>query len=245
MKNKNVILLIIIVAASMLMLSNTKAQSSSGSEAEIRKMTTELLDAVGSGNKKVWDQYLDENCVVSVADGRTFTKSQMLDEIQPRPKGYVGSMELEDVRFRDFDNTAVICYLVKQTESIFSQSIITRYRTTDSYLKRDGAWKLIASEATVLLGQPRPATVSAKVLDTYVGEYGLAPGMTYTVSREESKLWGQSNKREKTELIPQSEAVFYRKGIRGEKVFVRDQKGVVAHMLDRRDGNDIVWKKIK
>ena len=37
---------------------------------------------------------------------------------------------------------------------------------------------------------------------------------------------------------------FYRKGIwRGEKVFERNAQGEVVKLLDRRENNDIVWKK--
>jgi hypothetical protein len=40
--------------------------------------------------------------------------------------------------------------------------------------------------------------------------------------------------------------IFYRKGSwHGEKVFERDAQGRVVAMLDRRENNDLVWKKIK
>jgi hypothetical protein len=32
---------------------------------------------------------------------------------------------------------------------------------------------------------------------------------------------------------------------RGEKVFERDDKGRIVRMLDRRENNDLVWKKVK
>ncbi|MEW6738001.1 MAG: hypothetical protein AB1489_42380, partial [Acidobacteriota bacterium] len=73
-----------------------------------------------------------------------------------------------------------------------------------------------------------------------------APSVTYTVIREGDKLIGQRTGRSKEELLPANETTFFRKGtVRGEKIFVKDEKGRVVQMIDRRDNNDLVWKKIK
>lgn len=40
--------------------------------------------------------------------------------------------------------------------------------------------------------------------------------------------------------------MFYRRGVwRGEKVFARDAQGRVVTLLDRRENNDLVWRKVK
>jgi len=47
-------------------------------------------------------------------------------------------------------------------------------------------------------------------------------------------------------LLPADENTFFPKGtVRGEKVFVRDATDRVTHLLDRRENNDLVWKKVK
>jgi ribosomal 30S subunit maturation factor RimM len=68
----------------------------------------------------------------------------------------------------------------------------------------------------------------------------------YTITREGNKLFGQRTGRAREELLPLCEDTFYRKGVwRGEKVFERDSKGKVIRMLDRRENNDLVWRKVK
>ena len=70
--------------------------------------------------------------------------------------------------------------------------------------------------------------------------------MTYTITREGDKLFGQRTGRAKDELLPLCVDIFYRKGVwRGEKVFERDAQGNVVKMLDRRENNDLVWKKVE
>jgi len=57
---------------------------------------------------------------------------------------------------------------------------------------------------------------------------------------------GQRTGRDKQELLPADVNTYFVKGtIRGEKVFVRDAGGHVTVMLDRRENNDLVWKRIK
>jgi len=52
--------------------------------------------------------------------------------------------------------------------------------------------------------------------------------------------------RAKEELLPLCADTFYRKGAwRGEKVFERDAGGKVIRMLDRRENNYLVWRKVK
>ena len=84
------------------------------------------------------------------------------------------------------------------------------------------------------------------MLDSYVGQYQLWPDVSYTITREGEQLFGQRTGRAKEELLPLCSDMFYRKGVwRGEKVFERDNSGKVVKMLDRRENNDLVWKKVK
>ena len=72
------------------------------------------------------------------------------------------------------------------------------------------------------------------------------PQVTYTITREGDKLFGQRTGSAKEELLPICKDTLYRKGIwRGEKMFERDGQSKVVRMLDRRENNDLVWKRIK
>ncbi len=45
-------------------------------------------------------------------------------------------------------------------------------------------------------------------------------------------------------LLPLCADTFYRKGVwRSEKVFERDSEGRIVRLLDRRENNDLVWKR--
>ncbi len=74
----------------------------------------------------------------------------------------------------------------------------------------------------------------------------MTPGVTYTITIENDKLMGQRAGRSREELLQADTHTFFVRGaIRGEKVFVRDASGRVTQMLDRRENNDLVWKRVR
>ena len=92
----------------------------------------------------------------------------------------------------------------------------------------------------------KPAPIDPTILNSFVGEFELGPQVSYTITREGDKLYGQRTGRAKEELLPLCGDVFYRKGVwRGEKVFERDQQGKVVRMLDRRENNDLLWRRLR
>jgi hypothetical protein len=218
----------------------------SQTEQELKKIVQELLDAIAPGNKAVWDRYLADNCIITDEEGNTLTKTQLLEQLRPLPSGYTGTIRIADAQVRSYGNIAIIIYRAIEHEEIFGQKIVAEYRATDTYLKRSDQWQMIASQIMVIPSERKTIKINPKVYDEYVGEYELAPSVIYTIIREDDKLIGQRTGRSKEELLPASETTFFRKGtVRGEKIFVKDEKGQVIHMIDRRDNNDLIWKKIK
>lgn len=223
-----------------------KKQSQSPSvEEELKKITQQLLDAVATGDKAVWDRHLADTCLYSSEDGRTLTKAQLLEELRPLPQGYVGKLRVANAQVRQYGDTAIITYDAMEELEIYGQLIKTRFHTTETYLNQNGRWQMVASQVLVVPSDLAPVELDTKLLDDYVGEYEMAPQVTYSVSHEGKRLFGQRAGRGKEELWPESADRFFRKGVRGEKIFVRDERGRVIRLVDRRDNNDIIWKRVR
>lgn len=215
-------------------------------EQELKEIAQQLLDAVTNGDKNVWEKFLAEDAVYTDEEGNTLTKKELVKEIRPLPDGYKGSLRVSNPRFVVNENAAVITYDALEDLEMFGQKIFTKYHTTDTYVKREGRWQLIATQVSVIPSERKAVSINQKSLDKYVGQYELAPNVFYVVTRNGNKLMGQRTGRGQEELLPLNENTFFVKGrIRGEKIFVSDAKGKVTEMLDRRDNNDIVWKKVK
>ena len=87
--------------------------------------------------------------------------------------------------------------------------------------------------------------MDAKKYGEYVGTYELAPGVTQTVSVRDGRLYAQREDRPEDELVPESGDIFFRKGVEGRRLFRRADSGKVDAMIDRRNNEDVVWKKIR
>ena len=217
--------------------------SESGDSRALIKITQELLDDIAVGDRSRWSKYLADDCVITGDDGRTLTKQQFLTELQPLPKGYSGKIELDKPLVRSGDGVVVITYDLHEQENVFGQSLSVEYHTTDTWLLRGREWQLIASQSLRNSADPPPGLSDPTRYADYIGIYELAASVTYTVSEEGGKLFGQRTGRNKEELLPETPDAFFRKGIPGRRIFVRDAKGRVVKMADRHEGRDLVWTK--
>jgi hypothetical protein len=215
-------------------------------ETELVRIAQELFDAVAGGNKTPWEKYVADDVIYTDENWNILTKKDLLDGLSPLPKGFSGTIRMADVKSRINGDAAVLCYRLLEEEYVFGQKLAPIYLATDTYFKRDGRWQMVASQVIVMPSERKPVAIDPKHYQTIVGQYELTPGVTYTIAVEGEKLIGQRSGRAKEELLPADESTFFRKGtIRGEKVFTRDASGRVTAMLDRRENNDLTWKKVK
>lgn len=245
---KAIPVIFILAIFSSLGMAQSAVQSSSdlATEKELISIAQQLLDAVASGDKAVWEKYVADDLIYTDENWRILTKKQLIDSLGPLPKGYSGSIRIANVQSRINPDAAVLSYRALEEEYVFGQRISPTYLATDTYFKREGRWQLISSHVTVLPGERKPIAVNPKFYKSIVGEYELTPGIRYSIILESDKLMGQRSGRAKEELLPADENTFFPKGTtRGEKVFVRDASGRVTTMLDRRENNDLVWKRVK
>jgi hypothetical protein len=220
------------------------AKPDAGVAGELRRATQELMSAVASGNWAVWDKYLDDSITYTAEDGRTLTKAQLREEMKPLPPGFSGTIEVETADVRQHGDVAVVSHEDLEHETVFGQKLVSHYHATDTWLRRGGRWRMIASQVLVRLADPAPASIDARVLDDYVGTYELSPTTAYVVTRQGDKLFGERTGRPKQALLPETETVFFTPGApRTRKIFARSAGGNVVRIIDRRDGRDIVWTR--
>ena len=53
----------------------------------------------------------------------------------------------------------------------------------------------------------------------------------------------QRGDRPKAELIPEAGPIFFRKGVEGRIVFRRGASRKVEELIDRRNNEDVIWKR--
>ncbi len=90
-----------------------------------------------------------------------------------------------------------------------------------------------------------PVTVDAKVFDTYVGEYELAPNFVMRVFREGDKFMTEATGQGIIEIVPESETTFYPRTFPAKLTFVKDAEGKVTSLKLLQNGRERTGKKIK
>lgn len=213
-------------------------------EQELVHRTQELYDAIIPGNQTPWRKYFADDCTFSDEKGRTFDKSKLVADITPLPKGYSGAIKIENVISRITGDAAILSYDANETETIFGQNLRARYHVTDTWLRRNGQWQIIASQAHRYYEDPAIGKADEQKFPDYIGSYQLAPGQTRTVTSENGKLFVERNGK-KEELLPESSDLFFRKGVEGRILFRHDNAGEVDALIDRRNNEDVIWRKIK
>ena len=234
------ILLILFCASNVLSAAEGDAAIT---ENELVRRTQELYDAVVPGNQAPWKKYFADDSIFADEKGRTMDKTKLVADITPMPGGYSGAIKIEQVQSRIYDNVAILSYDANEAETIFGQNLRARYHVIDTWLRRDGNWQIIASQAHRYYEDPAVGKTDPKKFPGFIGAYELAPGQTRTVIAERDTLFVERHGK-KDQLFPETTELFFRKGIEGRILFRYDKNGKVDALIDRRNNEDVIWRKV-
>jgi len=218
------------------------AKDAAMTEQELVRQTEQLYDAVAAGNQAPWQKYFADDCIFSDEKGRTMDKTKLVADITPLPTGYSGAIKLENVQSRIYDNVAVLSYDANEAETIFGQKLSARYHITDTWMRRDGNWQIVASQAHRYYEDPPIGKADPKKFPDFIGTYELAPGQTRAVLSDHENLFIERNGK-KEQLFAETCDLFFRRGVEGRLLFRRDENGRVDALIDRRNNEDVIWRK--
>ncbi len=225
---------------------NAGAADKATVEAELKRMTNELLDAVGPGNAEVWKKYTHDRLIYVSEANQEMTKAKLLEELQPLPKGLVGDLEVGAFRAELHGNVAVTTYVADERLDYFGQVLESQFRMTDTWLKTAAGWRLIATQVLAILEDPPAIALSREVLCGYSGTYRLTPEIVTKVSCTDDGLASERTGRKAATFKAEVRDVFFQPGQpRTRRIFQRDEAGAITGFVDRREGLDIRWVKVE
>jgi hypothetical protein len=223
----------------------TSAKPAPITQEELVRNTQEMFDSVPAGDQTPWKKYFADDSTYFDEKGRSMDKTALVNDITPMPQGYSGGIKLVNAKSHIQGDTAILSYDLDETETIFGQNMTARYHGTDTWMSRNGKWQIVAGQMLRYYEDPAPGKVDKKKYGEYAGTYELAPGVDQVVSLIGDDLYGQRTGRDKVLLVPESTDMFFRKGIEGRWLFWRGESGRVDALIDRRNNEDVIWKKIK
>jgi len=242
-------LLFFVLWMGVLMPAGAAQQTSANSLEEITNLLhakdQALMDAVTAGDPKLWDAVLAPDVIYLDEAGDLNSRADLLKQIQPLPAGVSGKITVNDYKVTLHGDTATAFFADDEEENFHGQQLHARYLTTETWQKTDGEWKLLLVHVYAVLHAPPVLKMSPQDLDGYIGRY-TAGDLAYIISRDGDHLVGGREGKPASTLNAELHDVFFISGqLRTRKIFQRDDAGKVAGFVDRREGIDVVWRRVQ
>jgi hypothetical protein len=129
-------------------------------------------------------------------------------------------------------------------EGIYKELLETLLKNTFTPIEWEGFIPYNQLPPRPPLKEHKEVAVDPKLLDGYVGRYGIPPNLILTVTREASHLFLQENDEPKDELFPESARDFFSKASDDVLTFEVDNQGRATTMILHTGGKDIPIKRI-
>src|SRR5882724_2133995 len=212
---------------------------------ELRLRDQQLLDAIAPGDVKVWDSALAADAVYVDENGEIIHRADFLKQLQPLPPGVSGKITISAYSAQQSGEVTTVIHTDDEEETYHGQHLTAQYLMTETWQRQNGAWKLLMVHAYSALKEPKSIVLSTTDLEAYVGRYTAAPDLTYTIKREGDHLIAEREGRPNSILKAEVRDVFFVSGqLRTRKIFERESTGHVTGFVDRREGSDLVWKRL-
>ena len=213
-------------------------------QAELVHRTQTLYDAVAPGNKVPWQQYVADDAIIHDEKGASYTKPTFLATVDPLPPGYSGSIKVTHPQTIFAPGVAILSYDTEEVETVFGNRMTARYHQMDTWLYRKHLWQIAASQVMRYYEDPARGTIGSAILSDYVGTYEIAPGNQMIITTRAGKLFAKRGTGNPVQLIPESPDMFFRAGIEGRRLFHRNADRKIDSLIDRRNNEDMLWRKI-
>jgi hypothetical protein len=235
---------VIRLASCVLLLASAVARADDAPPALVKEIvdtTQQLMNALGDGEPDVWQRVLADDVLITDEFGRRQDKAEAVKSIHEFPAGMSGSIEIRDPHVRAYGDTAVIDCEAYERETVFGQKLVVRYLFTSTYVRRDGAWRLVAMQDVTLPTPPPALQVSGIRLADYPGTYRYGPERAFEVEVDHGKLMLRTRGGGEAHALDAiAKDVFM--GSDDERnllIFRRDAGGKVVELIERRKFNDL------
>jgi hypothetical protein len=212
----------------------------------IARYTQRLISGIATGDTSSWHEYLDDSCLITSENGTVKTKQEFIRGVGIPPASYTVTEKLANPVFRSYNNVTVFCYTAVLSLKLSGQERITRICQTDTWMKKNGFWRLISSAALDKPDLPAGQTPEITVIKAITGKYQLTDKLGYEVFSDSGKLFIQRyGAPRKNELICESDFIFFVENNPLLRYIFIHQGNLVTEIDVRRQGSGFSFPKIK
>ena len=143
---RNVLAMLCLLSLSLAAGQSAMAKSATSAEDQIQKLEQDWAQATIKSGAAAVDQYEADDIVTTDPSGRVTDKAQDKTDLSSGDLKYQ-SMELSDMRVRVYGDSAVAAGTNTLNGTYKGQDISGKYRFTDTWVKRNGKWQVVAGTA--------------------------------------------------------------------------------------------------
>lgn len=221
------------------------AASRSAVEAELRRDTQALLDAVAPGDTAVWNRLLDSAAIQVDENDVVRNKKEIIASLQPIGPGLTGHLDIDAFRLVLRGPVAVVTHEDREYLDYHGQIIRSRFRFTDTWFKESGGWRQIASQVLAVQKDPPAIRLDQAALCSFAGRYAMTDSIVATMRcAGDSLVMVRAGRPDRT-FLPEARDVFFEPGEpRTRRIFLYDAQGRITGFVDRREERDVAWKRV-
>lgn len=144
MKAKSSMIVILIMLYVTFGLHGQKTKALTPAEQDVRKVERSWLDAYERRDVASMSAIVADDFLITFPDGSMQTKQQIVDSIKG-PGATAMKFSTESVQSRVYGDTVILIGLVVSEWKQNGNPMTERSRYTDTYVKRNGKWQVVAS----------------------------------------------------------------------------------------------------
>jgi hypothetical protein len=146
---------------------------------------------------------------------------------------------------RQREDLATATFVDVVTHVFGAQTLTLKFQSTETWMRRTDGWKMVASQTMNVQAPPASVALPAAVQNDYVGLYELSPAYHVAISRAKDGLVASTNGGARVPLQAELKDVLFTPAAPNvRRIFQRDAAGHIQGYISRRDGVDVVLKKI-
>jgi hypothetical protein len=210
----------------------------------LRAKDQALLDAIAPGDRKVWDDALAAHAVYVDENGVVMNRAEYLKQLEPLPPGASGTLKIASYSANFSGELATVIHTDDEEENYHGQMLHAQYLMTETWRRDSGAWKLYMVHVYAVQKDPPAINLPSESMAEYAGRYSGGSTLTYVIEWDGKQLKGGRAGKPSSPLEVEVRDVLFVPGQpRVRKIFQRNSSGQITGFVDRREGEDLVWKR--
>ena len=151
----------LIFVLGLLMVTGGVWAQSSPDAAELTKLLNDFLAGASRNDAAIHERFWADDVIYTSSTGKRIGKADILRDVRAESKEKSDETEAvytaEDIRIQQYDDTAIVAFRLVATAENDGKKGTKNFLNTGTFLKRNGAWRAVAWQATV-----KPAQENAK-----------------------------------------------------------------------------------